>query len=114
MPASAMVTIRSFSPCLSFTGLLSARSSASLRSGAIDGGFGLAPFGLPLFPGLNRYSLGGRPGPTLYSASDAAGCEAAEQSVLLRPHAPSGNLLPTARWRGAFFVMSPSRRDPFL
>jgi hypothetical protein len=34
-------------------------SSASLRSGAIDGGFGLAPFGLPLFPGLNRYSLGG-------------------------------------------------------
>src|SRR5262249_62043640 len=104
-------TIRSFSPCLSFTGLC---SSASLRSGAIDGGFGLAPFGLPLFPGLNRYSLGGRPGPTLYSASDAAGCEAAEQSVLLRPHAPSGNLLPTARWRGAFFVMSPSRQDPFL
>ncbi len=41
-----------FSPCLSFTFVLSARSSNSLRSGAIDGGFRLAPFGLPLWPGL--------------------------------------------------------------
>src|SRR5262249_5649400 len=71
MPATAMLTTRSCSPCLSFTVLLSARSSASLRSSVIDGGFRLAPLGLPLWPGLNWYSLGGRPGPTLYSSADA-------------------------------------------
>jgi hypothetical protein len=41
-----------FSPCLSLTFVLSARSSNS-RSGATDGGLRLAPFGLPLWPGLN-------------------------------------------------------------
>ena len=37
----------------------------------MTGGFGLRPFGLPDLPGLNWYSFGGRPGPTLYSPSDA-------------------------------------------
>src|SRR5665811_1074138 len=66
IPATAMLTIRSLSPCFSVTGLLSACSSAFLRSGAIDCCLRLAPFGLPLWPGLNWCSLGGLPGPTLY------------------------------------------------
>src|SRR5690348_4705005 len=84
MPAVAIETVRSFSPCLSFIFLLSARSSAALRSRAIDGGFRLAPFGFPLCPGLNQYCFGGRPGPILYSWPDAsapAGA-ASERSVL--------------------------------
>src|SRR2546429_3294587 len=67
MPASAMVRVRSFSPCLSVTFSLRACSNNRLRSGNSDGGLRLAPLGLPLWPGLNWYSLGGRPGPTLYS-----------------------------------------------
>src|SRR2546429_5434738 len=70
MPASALVTIRSLSPCLSLTFLLSARSSNALRSDSIDGVLRLAPLGLPLWPGLNWNSFGGQPGPTRYSASD--------------------------------------------
>src|SRR2546430_10682234 len=67
MPASAMVRVRSFSPCLSVTFSLRACSNNRLRSGNSDGGLRLAALGLPLWPGLNWYSLGGRPGPTLYS-----------------------------------------------
>src|SRR5438067_10128152 len=70
MPASALVTIRSLSPCLSVTFLLSARSNNALRSDSIDGVLRLAPLGLPLWPGLNWNSFGGQPGPTRYSASD--------------------------------------------
>src|SRR5690349_12643109 len=70
MPASAIVMVRSLSPCLSFIGSWSARSSAAFRSGAIGFGLRLRPLGLPLCPGLNRYSFGGRPGPSLYSGSD--------------------------------------------
>src|SRR5262249_20583611 len=40
-----------------------------------EGGLRLAPLGLPLWPGLNWYSLGGRPGPTLYPAADAGVAE---------------------------------------
>src|SRR5262245_18206382 len=83
MPAVAMVTTRSRSPCLSFIFLLRAHSSAALRSVAIDLGLRLAPFGLPLCPGLNRYSLGGRPGPTLCSWSDASVAAAAAARRLL-------------------------------
>src|SRR5260370_12816872 len=67
MPASAMVRVRSFTPCLSVTFSLRACSNNRLRSGNSDGGLRLAPLGLPLWPGLNWCSLGGRPGPTLYS-----------------------------------------------
>src|SRR5581483_9551943 len=42
---------------------------AAFRSSAMVGCLRLAPFGLPLCPGLNWYSRGGRPGPTLYSWS---------------------------------------------
>src|SRR5581483_9399015 len=69
MPAVAILTSRSLSPCLSVTFLLSACSSAAFRSSAMVGCLRLAPFGLPLCPGLNWYSRGGRPGPTLYSWS---------------------------------------------
>src|SRR5262245_13386890 len=82
MPATAMVTMRSFSPCLSLMGLLSAHSSAALRSVAIDLGLRLAPFGLPLWPRLNWYSLGGRPGPTLYSWSGVSVVAAGAASAL--------------------------------
>src|SRR5262249_14845050 len=71
MPASAIVRVRCFSPCLSVTFSLRACSNNRLRSGNSEGGFRLAPLGLPLWPGLNWYSLGGRPGPTLYSSADA-------------------------------------------
>jgi hypothetical protein len=37
--------------------------------GRSDGVLRLAPLGLPLCPGLNWCSFGGRPGPTLYSPS---------------------------------------------
>src|ERR1700745_1728999 len=86
MPASAMVMVRSLSPCLSFIFSLSARSSAAFRSGAIGFGLRLRPFGLPLCPGLNRYSLGGWPGPTLYSGSGVsvgAGAALARRLLLL-------------------------------
>src|SRR5262245_29543899 len=75
MPASAMVRVRSFSPCLSVTFSLRACSNNRLRSGNSEGGLRLAPLGLPLWPGLNWYSLGGRPGPTLYSSADAGVAE---------------------------------------
>src|SRR5262249_35839703 len=69
---------------LSFIGSRSARSSAAFRSGAIGFGLRLRPFGLPLCPGLNRYSLGGWPGPTLYSGSDVlVGARAASGRRLL-------------------------------
>src|SRR6266699_3781512 len=85
MPASAMVRVRSFWPCLSETFSLRACSNNRLRSGNSDGGLRLAPLGLPLWPGLNWYSLGGRPGPTLYSSADAG---VAETVRLLQPFCP--------------------------
>src|SRR5438874_9659096 len=93
MPAASIVTICSFSPCLSVTLLLSARSSNALRSGAIDGVFRLAPFGLPLWPGLNRVSLGGQPGPTLYTSPDVdVGLEVMMKSFCkLMSVSPRGN-----------------------
>src|SRR5260370_41892707 len=75
MPASAIVRVCCFSPCLSVTFSLRACSNNRLRLGNSDGGLRLAPLGLPLWPFLNMYSLGGRPGPTLYSSADAGVAE---------------------------------------
>src|SRR5205807_668065 len=88
MPAPAMVRVHSFSPCLSVTFSLRACSNNRLRSGNSDGGFRLAPLGLPLWPGLNWYSLGGRRGPTLYSWADVVVSEAVRRLQRFRPLFP--------------------------
>ena len=65
-----MVRNRCRSPWVTVTFWLKALSNNCLRSGSSDGAFRLRPLGLPLCPGLNWYFFGGRPVPTLYSASE--------------------------------------------
>src|SRR5439155_10838462 len=73
------------SPFVTGTFLLRARSNSGLKSNRIDRGLGLRPFSLPLVPGGYWYSLGGQPGPTLYSVSSAPVFEAARPSEFCGP-----------------------------
>src|SRR5258708_4455796 len=86
-PASAIVRTIFLSPCVIVSFSLIAWSNNRLRSGKSDGAFRLRPFGLPLWPGLNWYSFGGRRGPTLYSSVDVAGGRAVAPPPLLLPRA---------------------------
>src|SRR5437016_7720000 len=85
MPISNLVRALFFSVFASVTFRLRASSNNFLKSNRIDRGLRLAPLGLPLRPGGHWYSFGGRPGPTLYSASFAGVSGTGEGSEFFRP-----------------------------